>query len=241
MLCCTATQIKLSSKRDCWMQQILALSELFAGLDDKALQQLTSAATLKNVRRNEIIFHEGDAASFFCIVGEGKVKVFKFSAEGKEQILLIAEQGDSFAEAALFAGGKFPASAQALEDSRVVVINRDKFVSLLGSNPDLAVNLIGRLSSLLRQMTKLVEGLSLTDVTTRLMQYLVDGIEDDSPEPCTIVLTQKKSILAAQLGTIPETLSRSFARLVKDGLIRIDGPKIEIIDLPRLRNLAGTD
>jgi len=241
MLCCTVTQVKLFSKRDCRMQHILALSQLFAGLDDKALQQLTSATTLKNVQRNEIIFHEGDAAHFFCIVGEGKVKVFKFSAEGKEQILLIAEPGESFAEAALFAGGKFPASAQALEDSQLVVINRDKFVSLLGSNPDLAVNLIGRLSDLLRQMTKLVEGLSLTDVTTRLMKYLVGCIKDDSPGPYTIELSEKKSILAAQLGTIPETLSRSFARLVKDGVIRIDGPKIEVIDLTRLRKLAGTD
>ena len=221
------------------MRQILSASPLFSQLDTKSLDELSAAASLKRVAKQEIIFHEGEIAGAFFIVASGKVKVFKLSPEGKEQILMIASKGDSFAEAALFAGGKYPASAQALEDSELAMIIRDRFVTLIGKNPDLAVNLIARLAGLLRKMTSLVEELSLTDVTTRLAHKLVSRIDDDQSEPVTIMLTEKKGVLASQLGTIPETLSRSFARLTREKIIAIDGPQIEILDLRRLRDLAG--
>jgi CRP/FNR family transcriptional regulator len=158
------------------------------------------------------------------------------SAEGKEQILMIANPGDSFAEAALFAGGKYPASAQALEDSEILVIHRDRFLNLLGRNPDLALSLIARLSELLRKLTTLVEGLSLSDVTTRLAHHLVDLMDQRGSQ--TLMLTEKKSTLASQLGTIPETLSRSLARLTKEKLIAVEGSRIDILEPDRLRQLA---
>lgn len=222
------------------MQAILAKSQLFSHLDERSLAEIASAATLRGASKAEIIFHEGDIAQAFFIVASGKVKIFKLSADGKEQILMIASSGNSFAEAALFAGGKFPASAQALEETELLVINRDKFVHLLGKNPDLAVNLIARLSELLRKMTSLVEELSLTDVTTRLAHRLVSLVGDKEARPHLVVsLAEKKTVLASQLGTIPETLSRSFARLSKEKVISIDGARIEILDLKRLRDLAG--
>ncbi len=222
------------------MHQTLAASPLFSQLDAKSLDELSGAASLKRVAKQEIIFHEGEIAAAFYVVASGKVKVFKLSSEGKEQILMIAAKGDSFAEAALFAGGKYPASAQALEDSELAMISRDRFVALLGKNPDLAVNLIARLAGLLRKMTSLVEELSLTDVTTRLAHNLVNRIGDqDSGTAITITLSEKKGVLASQLGTIPETLSRSFARLTREKIIAIDGPEIQVLDLQRLRELAG--
>ncbi len=218
------------------MRQILKISELFSQLDDKALDEIASAAVTRKSSRGEMLFHEGDPAHSFFIVGAGKVKVFKLSPEGKEQILMIAQQGDSIAEAALFAGGAFPASAQTMENSELLAINREKFVGLLGRNPDLAVNLIARLSGLLRQMTRLVEGLSLTDVTTRLAHFLSSQRDPETGEQLTnITLSEKKTILASQLGTIPETLSRSLAKLVRDRVIAVDGPRITILDIAALQ------
>jgi CRP/FNR family transcriptional regulator len=188
-----------------------------------------------------MIFMEGEPAQSFFIVGSGKVKVFKLSSEGKEQVLMIAQPGDSFAEAALFSGRKFPASSQSLEESELVVIDRARFVKLLGANPDLAVNLIGRLSELLRLMTRLVEGLSLSDVATRLAQFLCSFRNEATGDmPPEILLSTKKSLLASQLGTIPETLSRSLAKLTKDGLISVSGPTIRILDPDRLQRLADS-
>ena len=222
------------------MQAMLSKSPLFSHLDKRSLDDIASAASVRDASRGELIFHEGDIAQAFFIVASGKVKIFKLSADGKEQILMIASPGGSFAEAALFAGGKYPASAQALEDSRLLVISREKFVHLLGKNPDLAVNLIARLSQLLRQMTSLVEELSLTDVTTRLAHRILSMLPDNDTRPRPIVeLAEKKTVLASQLGTIPETLSRSFARLSREKVIAIDGPRIEILDLRKLRDLAG--
>lgn len=258
------------------MKTILAHSQLFSQLDTRASAEVAAAASLREAARGEMIFFEGETAHAFYVVGSGKVKVFKMSPDGKEQILMIAGPGDSFAEAAMFSGGKYPASAQALEDCQLAVINREKFVTLLGRNPDIAVNLIARLSVLLRKMTQLVEELSLTDVTTRLAHYLVLLVEQNPPQPLdklgpaavghpthkhpspnppqavgyptrpsqqanrvTIVLAEKKGVMASQLGTIPETLSRSFAKLTREKVIAIDGPTVDILDLARLKELAG--
>ena len=223
------------------MKEILKKSRLFSALDDKALEEVASAATRKKVGYGELIFQEGEPAHSFYVVGSGKVKIYKMSPDGKEQVLMVAQQGDSFAEAALFAGRNFPASAQTLEDAELAVISRARFVSLLGSNPDLAVSLIARLSELLRLMTRLIEGLALSDVTTRLARYLcAHRIENAGDTPYDVMLSVKKSLLAAQLGTIPETLSRSFHKLVKDGMIQVNGPTIKILDPARLQRLADS-
>ena len=223
------------------MKNTLRQSRLFSHLDDRALESISASASVKKVASGELIFQEGEPAHSFFIVGRGKVKVFKMSPEGKEQVLMIAQPGESFAEAGLFSDRQFPASAQALDDSELIAFRRDRFVALLGENPELAVNLIGRLSELLRLMTRLVEGLSLSDVTTRLARFICSHrVEATGEMPPEIMLSVKKTVLAAQLGTIPETLSRSFARLVKDGLIRVTGPTITIIDPERLQELADS-
>jgi CRP/FNR family transcriptional regulator len=219
--------------------ETLKLTPLFSRLDEKSLTEINSAALARRAAAGEMIFHEGEPARSFCIVGHGKVKIFKLSPEGKEQILMIAKEGDSFAEAAMFAGGDYPASAQALEPTELVVIDRSKFTGLLNRNPELALALIGRLSELLRKMTVLVESLSLSDVNTRLARYILTyGDPESGAMPGQIILREKKTVLAALLGTIPETLSRAFAKLVKDGLIEVKGPNINILDSERLRRLA---
>lgn len=224
------------------LDKIIRQSHLFSELDDKLLTEITSSASIKDIKNGQILFDEGGPAHSFFIVISGKVKVFKMSSEGKEQILMIAVPGDSFAEAAMFSGGDFPASAQALEESKVMVIDRLRFLTLLGKNPALAMNLIGRLSELLRKLTLLVEGLSLTDVTSRLAHYLVERAEAEGKageRPGVLTLTEKKSVLASLLGTIPETLSRSLARLSKEEAIEVRGSEIEVLDIDKLRKIGG--
>lgn len=221
------------------MRDVLKSSQLFAELDAAAVDAVAAITTRKQTNAGEVIFTEGAPAQTFYIVASGKVKIYKLSPDGKEQILLLAQPGDTFAEAAMFAGGEYPASAEALEPSELLAINRDRFVALLARNPELALNLIARLSGLLRHMTRLVEGLSLSDVTTRLARYLCALCsETGHGEQQAIHLEEKKTVLAAQLGTIPETLSRSFAKLAKDGLIHVDGARITILDPRRLQELA---
>ena len=222
------------------LRDTLRLSPLFSKISDGLLEEVVVAASIRKANRGDTIFYDADPAHAFFIVAEGKVKIFKLSADGKEQILRIAAAGDSFAEAAVFDGGNYPASAEALEDGELVVINRDRFAAALARNPSLALNLLGHLSSIMRQLTRLVEGLSLTDVTSRLAHYLVEQIDiDELDENMALHLTERKSVLASQLGTIPETLSRSLAKLSRDNIIEVHGSEIKILDLERLRTLAG--
>lgn len=222
------------------MKDILKKSKLFAGFDENSIDNMVSASSLRKVTKGEMIFYEKDPAVAFFIVGEGKIKIFKLSSEGKEQILMIARQGETFAEAALFGGGYFPASAQAMEDSLLMVVHRDQFLTLVKQNPNIALSLIARLSELLHKLNRLVEELSLTDITTRLAHYFINIIEEKKliDEPIIIHLVEKKTILASQLGTIPETLSRSLAKLSKENIIKVDGSNIEINDLKRLYSIA---
>ena len=221
------------------MQSILKMSQLFGELDQRSLHEVAAAASLKHLRAGEVVFHEGDGASALYIVGSGKVKIFKLSAEGKEQILMIAGPGDTFAEAALFGDACYPASAQALEGSEVAVVHRDRFLGVLERHPALALNLIGRLSELLRKLARLVGDLSLTDVTTRLAQALLERVPPDAAAGTTVALSERKAVLASQIGTIPETLSRSLARLSREKIIKVERAKITILDVVRLRRLAG--
>lgn len=220
------------------MLQILKMSQLFSELEDRSLQEIASASSMRTYGVGESFFMDGDPAHSFFIVGSGRVKVFKLSPDGKEQILMIAEPGDSFAEAAMFAGGQYPASATALEPCEALVVNRERFFGILQREPGLALNMIARLSELLRSLTKLVEGLSLTDVTTRLARYLLDLIPDTVENTATVTLTEKKTILASELGTIPETLSRSLARLSREKIIAVEGSTIHILDRQRLQQLV---
>lgn len=224
------------------MLDILKRTKLFSGFDEKSLNELISAVSLKSADKGEIIFYEKDSAFAFFVVDKGKVKVFKMSPDGKEQILMIANAGDTFAEAAMFTGGSYPASAQTLEKTKLLVINRERFITVLERNPHIAMNLIARLSALLHKLNRLVEELSLTDITTRLAHYLINEInklELDIETSITLTLQEKKSTLASQLGTIPETLSRSFAKLSKEKIISVDGANIEILDYNKLCEVAG--
>lgn len=220
------------------MKDIVRTAQLFSAIDDASAEAIASASHLVRYDRGRVIFHENDPVAAFYIVNRGKVKLFKLSPDGKEQILMIARPGDTFAEAALFAGGRYPASAEALEDSEVLAIQRDQFTTLLRRDPNLALNLIARLSQLLRKLTLLVEGLSLSDVTARVARRLVQQIKDQNQALPEVTLSEKKVIVAAELGTIPETLSRSLAKLTKEGIIEVDGSQIRVLDPVRLREIA---
>lgn len=223
------------------MIQILKKTKLFSGFEQSSLDEFETAISLKKVKKGEIIFYEKDIAGAFYIVSQGKVKIYKASSEGKEQILMIANPGESFAEAAMFAGGIFPASAQALTDSEILCVNRDRFLGILERNPKIAINLIARLSELLHKLNRLVEELSLTDITTRLAYYLINELEKRnlSGDQPILELTEKKSVLASQLGTIPETFSRSLAKLSKEKIIEVDGSSIKILDYNKLLEISG--
>jgi CRP/FNR family transcriptional regulator len=222
------------------MQKKLDQSILFSGVDPATLDAIENAGRRQIAEKGTFLFFQGDPADRFYVVLSGKVKVSKTSPDGKEQILLMASPGDSFGEAALFAKTTYPASAEVMAEAELVSFSYDNFMSLITDNPAVAVNMIGRLSMLLHHLTKLIQQLSLEDVSTRLAGYILGLMTSETPaNEETVTLTEKKMVLASMLGTIPETLSRAFAALTKAGIIAIKGQEVSILDYTRLVDIAN--
>jgi len=210
---------------------------LFKGLPEKQLEEVRKIAVEKKFRKSERIFSEGDTGNGFYIVAEGRVKIYKVSTEGKEQILHILDSGEPFGEVPVFAGKQFPAHAEAIANSRLFFFPRTAFIELIKRNPALALNMLGTLSIRLRQFTHQVENLSLKEVPGRLAAHLIllTGNQENRE---SITLNISKGQLASLLGTIPETLSRIFTKMSTQKLIEVDGRMITIIDKEGLQQLA---
>jgi CRP/FNR family transcriptional regulator len=170
-------------------------------------------------------------------VADGRVKIYKVSSEGKEQILHIFETGQSFGEVTVFAAQQMPANAQTLAKCRLLFFPRSAFVDLITANPSLALNMLAVMSKKLRRFTIQIENLSLKEIPARLATYLIYLAEEQGSADA-VTLNISKGQLASLLGTIPETLSRIFAKLSGQHLIRVQGPKITLLDRQGIEDLA---
>lgn len=216
-------------------RQILKHSPLFGGLSDENLDALMGIARIKEHPRGELLFSEGEKAEGFFVVLDGKVKVYKLSPEGKERILHIIHPGGTFAEAAIFGDGLYPAYAEPLQSSKLVFLPKDGFLGLLRDNSQISINMIAGLSKFLRQFANQIEDLTFKDVPSRLARYLM---ELSRGKKQVVDLPISKSQLASNLGTVSETLSRTLRKLSEDDLITVSGKTFEIHDFDRLEELA---
>ena len=216
---------------------IISTIPLFNGLPDDQLEAIKKIAIEKQINKGEIIVSEGDEGKGFFVIAEGRVKVFKVSAEGKEQILHIFGPGQPFGEVPVFAGQRFPANAEAIEKARVLFLPRAAMVDLITANPSLALNMLAEMSRKLRLFAVQIENLSLKEMPARLASYLIH-LADEQGQEEVLTLKISKGQLASILGTIPETLSRIFAKLSGNELIRVEGKKITLLDRSGLEDLA---
>ncbi len=224
------------------MQDILdflAELDLFKDLPDSQLRAIGTIAKPLKYDRGDPIFLEGDRCLGFFLVQSGRVKVYKMSADGKEQILHWFEEGDRFAEVPAFDGGYYPASASALEKTQLLLIPNQALLALVEQYPSLAFHLLASLSRHLRRFANLIDTLSLKDVSSRLAGYLLELSDRQGSDRLELDLA--KGQLAAFLGTIPETLSRTFAKLTQANLIEIEARQIQIRDRDSLQRLAEGD
>jgi len=210
---------------------------LFNGLPEDQIAAIKQIAIEKQINKGEIIFSEGDEAKGFFVIAEGRVKVFKVSTEGKEQILHIFGPGQPFGEVPVFTGQRFPANVQAIDKTRVLFFPRVAIVDLISENPSLALNMLAVMSKKLHEFAVQIENLSLKEIPARLASYLI-FLANEQDKDAVVTLNISKGQLASILGTIPETLSRIFARLSGYNLIRVDGKEITLLDRRGLENMA---
>jgi CRP-like cAMP-binding protein len=210
---------------------------LFKGLPTGNLEALANILVEQSPKQGEIIFSEGTEATGFYTVISGRVKVFKVSQDGKEQIIHIFGPGEIFGEVPMFEGKSFPAHAETIGKSRLFFFPKKRFIELIKSDPFLAMNMVAALSQRLKNLTRLIEELSLKEVPGRLAAYLL-YLSDKAGGDTVIKLDIPKKILASLLGTIPETLSRIFYKMNNQGLIKMKGRTITILDKEALKNAS---
>ncbi|MCX6905269.1 MAG: Crp/Fnr family transcriptional regulator [Verrucomicrobia bacterium] len=203
---------------------------LFAGLPSADLEQIAAITVAKPLNKGEYLFHEGEPALGFFIVQRGALNVHRVNAAGKEQIIHVFRAGESFAEATLAAGCGYPAEARALEPSQVLLVQKTGFIALLRRQPEFVLRLLGSMSQHLRALVSQLEDLTLKDVETRLANWLVKRCPDPtSSRPVRIELAMTKRLLAAELGTVSETFSRTLAGFRDQKLVSVKGRALTVL------------
>ncbi len=212
--------------------------QLFAGLAPADLHAIADIAVVKSLEKGEYLFNEGDPSRGFYVVQKGAINAHRVNAAGKEQVIHIFRAGESFAEAALATTKGYPADARAVEPSQVLLVQKDGFLALLRRQPELALRMLGSMSSHLRVLVGQLEDLTLKDVETRLANWLLKRCPDPaSVRPVTIELKTTKRVLAAELGTVSETFSRTLAKFREQKLLAVKGKTFIVLSPAQLRNL----
>ena len=216
----------------------LRTCQLFIGLPLTDLENVAEVTVVNSLEKGEYLFHEGDPARGFYVVQRGAVNVHRVSAAGKEHVIHIFRTGDSFAEVALASATGYPADARALEPTQILLVQKDGILALLRRQPELALRMLGSMSSHLRVLVGQLEDLSLKDVETRLANWLVKRCPNpESRTPVVIELTMTKRVLAAELGTVSETFSRTLAKFREQKLVAVKGKTLTVLSPSKLHAL----
>jgi len=230
--------VKLAELKQAAIVNSLRSCQLFAGLPQPDLEKIADVSAVKSLEKGDYLFHEGDPAHGFYVVQRGAVNVHRVNAAGKEQIIHIFRAGDSFAEAALATPMGYPADARALESTQVLLVQKAGILELLKRQPELGLRMLGSVSSHLRVLVGQLEDLTLKDVETRLANWLVKRCPNpQSGSPAKIELPMTKRVLAAELGTVSETFSRTLAKFREQKLLTVKGKTVTVLSPARLNML----
>jgi CRP/FNR family transcriptional regulator len=218
------------------MFPVAKCAPLFSRLDEGALRRLLGRCLQRRYKAGETVFQAGEPAAAFYLVLSGRVKVYRISARGEEQILHLYGPGRTFGEAAMWGRAGYPAFAEAVRETALLVVSYASLRQAVAEEPELAMGMMAGLSSKLQEFVRLIEDLSLKEVPARLAGALLkEARKAGSPR---FRLAQTKRELAAQLGTVPETLSRALSKLRKSGAIEVSGAVIRIAKPEALKKLS---
>ena len=216
---------------------------IFAELDAAALERLAARCVVRTLPAGTVLFTAGEPCRGLYIVESGRVRIYRISPEGREQVLHIEGPGQPVAELPLFDGGAYPASAVTIEESRLAFLPRADFEQLYRTNPDVAHAIIRGLGRRLRHLVQLTETLAFRDVAARLALLLARYAEragEATPQGTVLELRRTQEELALEIGAARESVSRAFKQLQKKGLITpLDRDRILIADVARLRAIAA--
>ncbi|HEX8726631.1 MAG TPA: Crp/Fnr family transcriptional regulator [Gemmatimonadaceae bacterium] len=224
------------------VRSVLEHIPLFASFGGAVLERLAQRSVVRAYPAGSVLFTTGEPCRGLYVIATGRVKIYRTSPTGREQVLQSEGPGRPVAELPLFDGGPYPASAVTEEDSRLIFVPLPEFEALYERHPEVARAVIRNLGSRLRHLVHVTETLAFRDVAARLAHYLADYAEQharktDAGFEFTLPRTQEE--LSFELGTARESVSRAFKQLSEKGVIvMLPRRKIRVPDLLQLRTLG---
>ncbi len=212
----------------------VSLVPIFNHLEVDQMKEIMKAAQSVAYKRGEIIYHAGDESDSLYIVSRGKIRIYRLSESGKEQLVRILQPGDFTGELALFKEATHEAYAEAMTETNVCMIQRTDLQQLLLKYPSISLKILTEFSNRLDESEKQTTRFATEKVETRIALFLAESLADPARSN-ELELPMSKKDLASYLGTTPETISRKFAELEQQGYIKQKSPRIiEILDLDGL-------
>jgi CRP/FNR family transcriptional regulator len=216
---------------------------LLSSLSRAEIQSLTARTVRRQFAGGELLFSEDEPCHGLHIIARGKVRIFKTSVNGREQVLAMNHAGESVAELPVFDGGRYPASAMAVEDVEIAFISRKDFQAFCMEHPEVALKMLAVVGARLRRLVGIIEELSFTTIRQRLITVLLRLAETEGrpgPGGIEFQLPVSHQELASQLGTVRELISRNLTRLQAEGLLEVDARQIVVKDRDGLRALLAS-
>ncbi len=186
------------------------------------------------------MFSEGEPCHGLNIVSRGKVRIFKTSVSGREQVLAVEYPGDTVTEIPVFDGGPYPVSAVAIADTEIAFISRHDFQAYCMEHPEVALKVLSVVGKRLRRLVVTIEELSFTTVRQRLVSTLLRLAQSEGKETAQgleFLLPDSHQELANQLGTVRELISRNLKRLQAEGLVEVNSRRIVVRDMKALADI----
>ncbi|HEV2349789.1 MAG TPA: Crp/Fnr family transcriptional regulator [Terriglobia bacterium] len=215
----------------------LARVQIFSGLAEDELAFLLHHTVQRHFSAGELIFSEGDPCSGLYVVASGRVRIYKSSTAGREQVLSIEGPGSSIAELPVFDGGNYPASAAAVDPVALLFISKQDFHALCLAHPQVALKVLRVVGARLRRLVGIIEELSFTTVRHRLVSFLLRLAHKEGHRTAAgveVKLPANNQELASQVGTVRELVSRNLSRFQAEGLLKLEGRTVIIRDLKDL-------
>lgn len=213
---------------------------IFENLNNEELLEIVNTINHKEYTKGDVIFTEGNIANTLYFVNEGKIKLYKYTKDGKEQILHVLSEGDFFGELDLIKPSKYGFNAKAIVDAKICTLTKDEMKDIMMRNPEIGIKLLETVGERLSKVENLVQNLATNDVDSRMAYLITDLMEkygESKGDNISIVLPLSREEMANYIGVTRETISRKLKKFEDENLIKIIGTKnIVILDEEGLRD-----
>jgi CRP-like cAMP-binding protein len=226
------------------LASVLEKTALFTSLSPSEIQHLAARTLRKLFSAGELLFSEGEPCKGLHIIARGKIRIFKTSLSGREQVLAVNTEGESVAELPVFDGGAYPASAVAIEETEVAFISRRDFHAYCMEHPEVSLKVLSVVGGRLRRLVGIIEELSFTTIRQRLISALIKLAQTGGRQTSRgieFMLPGSHQELANQLGTVRELISRNLMRLQAEGLLDVDARQIVVKDIKGMSALLESE